>query len=228
MHVKGLIFDLDDTLYLEQEYVLSGFVAVANFLAIKFQLNRDELYQFLEDTFLAQGRGRIFNLLLEKFLSEKNTMELVHRLVGVYRKHLPSIHIEPDILTSLSYLKSKKLKLGLLTDGLPLMQKNKVTSLGLDKVFDSIVYSWEANNPKPSIEGINLILDALRLKAHEAIYIGDNPEHDVTPAKKLGLLSFRVLQGRFQEREDEVGFSADFYASNLQEIFTEINKYVSN
>ena len=39
-----LIFDLDDTLYKEKEFVKSGFKAVSRYLHLKFKLNEKKIF----------------------------------------------------------------------------------------------------------------------------------------------------------------------------------------
>ena len=60
------IFDLDDTLYDERQYVESGLRAVANYVEYKWQVEKiagfDQLISLLD----RNGRGRIFNDYLAK------------------------------------------------------------------------------------------------------------------------------------------------------------------
>ncbi len=59
-----LIFDLDDTLYPELEYVRSGFLAVANELNHLFKWPVTESFNFMLKTLDEKGRGAVFNDLL--------------------------------------------------------------------------------------------------------------------------------------------------------------------
>ena len=85
----GVVFDLDDTLYLEREYVASGFLAVANFAANGNSDKAALFGTFLWETFESGVKGRNFDSLIEHFdLSQRLEVD---QLVSVYRHHHPII-----------------------------------------------------------------------------------------------------------------------------------------
>ncbi|WP_158235996.1 HAD family hydrolase [Hydrogenovibrio sp. SC-1] len=226
--INAVIFDLDDTLYLESEYVLSGFNAVAEYLSVKYGISKYEIYIFLKNQFLTHGREKIFNYLYHYLLAKiipDNEAGLVEELVTVYRNHEPTIVLEKNIVTGLLELRNNyDLKLGLLTDGLPLMQKKKVLALGIEDYFDEIVYSWEIGCPKPHVDGINYLLAKLGTTSKNTIMVGDNPSHDIEPAVTLSMPSIRVLTGRFKCVASNACYGADVELSSMSQVFIEIKK----
>ena len=91
--IKGcsiLVFDLDDTLYPEHEYVRSGFAAVDLWL----KQNRDitGFSELANEQFNSGKRGNIFDIVLDQ-LGCGNPAELVPALVKVYREHDPAIKL---------------------------------------------------------------------------------------------------------------------------------------
>src|SRR5690606_36032131 len=84
---QAIIFDLDDTLYSERSFVLSGFRAVAAHIAEQVSLPSEDVYQQLEKLFRQGVRGNTFDL----WLSEQQLADqiAVHDLVEVYRNHTP-------------------------------------------------------------------------------------------------------------------------------------------
>jgi len=66
MPIRALLFDLDDTLYDEKQFVRSGFKEVAKFIDDKFNINKKIFYKILIDIFNNGSRGNIFNLALER------------------------------------------------------------------------------------------------------------------------------------------------------------------
>jgi putative hydrolase of the HAD superfamily len=62
--MKVYVFDLDDTLYEERTYVVSGFRAVAGFLSDRFGVDFHESLEWMLAELEKAGRGRIFNRLL--------------------------------------------------------------------------------------------------------------------------------------------------------------------
>ena len=65
---KILVFDLDDTLYNEFDFVVSGFFNVSKIINNKFNIKTDVSYKYLLNYFKKYGRVKIF----DKFLNKHN------------------------------------------------------------------------------------------------------------------------------------------------------------
>jgi len=57
--IKAIIFDLDDTLYPEKKFIMSGFRAVAKYLSKKHKLNYNEVFKILKKDFKKRLRKKI-------------------------------------------------------------------------------------------------------------------------------------------------------------------------
>jgi FMN phosphatase YigB (HAD superfamily) len=64
--IKAVLFDLDDVLFDEKEFAIQGFMAVANYLASKYDLNGPEVFRLLRDDFKCGVRKKNFDVLLHK------------------------------------------------------------------------------------------------------------------------------------------------------------------
>lgn len=117
---KGVIFDLDDTLYSEKEYVKSGFKAVSKYLGGKYE---DQLWNYFEE-----GKSAIDELL--RTINREDEKDAV---LAVYRSNKPDIHLYDGVTKIIKELKDKDIKIGIITDGRPEGQKNKIEALGLEK-----------------------------------------------------------------------------------------------
>jgi putative hydrolase of the HAD superfamily len=91
-----------------------------------------------------------------------------------------------DVLPILKELKRQKLTLGLLTnldrDMTPLCRE-----LGLEPYLDFVVTSGEVDSDKPNAPIFLKALERARVKAAEAIHIGDQYKVDVTGARGVGI-----------------------------------------
>ena len=136
--VKAILFDLDDTLYDEKTYVVSGLWAVAEELEVELQTPQDQLAEEMLAILEDDGRGRVFDVLLKRYgaYSKKRVKELV----GVYRAHQPDITLFPDVSRVLGELRERNYLLGLVTNGLCVMQKRKVGALRIKPYMDAVVY----------------------------------------------------------------------------------------
>lgn len=178
---KAVIFDLDDTLYSEKEYVLCGFKAAA--LELK---EIDNAYEELA-AFFEKGMPAIDSLFKKFGLSDTNLKE---KCLSAYRKCKPSLTLYPGAERLLRHLKQRGIKTAILTDGRPEGQRAKIEALGLEKYFDEILITDELGGPifrKPDTIGFEILQRKLGAAFDEMLYVGDNPAKDFIAPLKLGM-----------------------------------------
>jgi len=170
---RAIIFDLDDTLYPERDYVLSGFRAVAAWAEARLAIPAAEGYAALAHLFANGVRGNTFNEWLAIY---QQPVGLVPELVTVYREHAPELHPFPGIPELLDALRLHCL-LGLLA------------ALGLAYRFDAIVFTDEFGRDawKPDPRAFLTIIERLGVHATEAVYVGDNHLKDFLGARRTGM-----------------------------------------
>ena len=220
--MKSVIFDVDNTLYSEMSYVKSGFMEVSKYLSNKYKLDCDMIFKKMIDILDAEGRGKVFNILLDDLnLSEK---ENVLNLVYIYRFHTPNISLYDDVLDTLTRLKEENYKLGIITDGRALVQKNKIDALNLNEIFDVIILTDALGSDfwKPSVVPYQIALDLLNSAPNESCYIGDDSFKDFLGPKSLSMKSIQV---QYEEEIDywkKRGFNQtkpDYTVKSLKDIF---------
>lgn len=185
---KAVIFDLDDTLYPEIDYVKSGFEVVSKYISKKINKDSDQVFNKLLKLF-EEDRKNVFNRLLEQY---DIGQELVKECIKLYRNHYPDIKLNEVIRGLLQLLKENKFKIGIITDGRPEGQWNKIKALGLEKYCDYIIVTDELGGieyRKPCEIPYKKMLQELGIQAKEAIYVGDNPAKDFITANKLGMFT---------------------------------------
>jgi putative hydrolase of the HAD superfamily len=185
-----VVFDLDDTLYLERDFVRSGFAAVGAWLATQHGVRGFEACAWRQ--FEAGRRGDIFDQVLPR-LGVDPERALIRRLVRVYREHRPSIRLEPAAADLIARLNGHCL-LAVLTDGFQDTQRRKIEALALEARCRPIVCTdqWGREHWKPSPKGFQHIQDVLGVAPERCIYIGDNPAKDFRAPKALGWRTLRL------------------------------------
>lgn len=210
--MKAILFDLDDTLYDELTYVISGFGAVAETLARDHGLPPGKAIHTMLDLLMNNGRGRIFDdMLVGINLYSEN---YVQKLIEVYRTHEPVIALWPDVEPVLGQLRQHGLCLGIVTDGLLSMQREKVRALKIKRLVDNIIYTCELGSAfwKPHPAAFTLALSRLGVEPEEALYIGNDPMKDFAGPRLIGMLTAQVLRsGKGYDFSNET----DFYISDL-------------
>lgn len=219
--MKAVLFDLDDTLYSEMEFVKSGFRAVSRYLASRHHLNEDVLFTQMLDILQRDGRGRVFDSLLHSLgLYSEGEVRL---LVYLYRTHRPTIHLYEGALPTLGLLKDRGMLVGILTDGMASIQRRKIATLGLESLFDVIVCTDELGREcwKPSTVPYKIVLNLLHVSPLEAVYVGDDPSKDFIGPNSMGMLTIqvkrRMQQGSVREVIPEAA-GAKFVVEGLEQI----------
>jgi putative hydrolase of the HAD superfamily len=216
--IDALVFDLDDTLYPECDFVASGYQAVAHHVAVRYGCPETEVFSAMMATFKSLGREKVFSMVLDRFL---DTSVSVNELVETYRRHTPVIRLLPDYEDLLERLR-RDFRLGIITDGLPAVQERKVQALHLETLVDKIIYTWEFGPEfeKPNPFCFSLMLDCLRTAPSKSIFIGDNADKDWKGAHSVGMRFVRVLpDNRVEERSDQGrAGTPEFVIKNLNEL----------
>lgn len=191
-NVKGIFFDVDDTLYNERTFVRSGFEAVAAHLQTRFGWDADLLVREMIHSLAEHGRGRIFNTVLGR----RGVVDdaLVQELIGVYRTHKPVIQLFPDVAPVLERLRRRGYKLGLVTDGHYQVQLRKIEALGLLELVDVAIRTDELGPEfwKPHVKPFQRGLQALELQANEVIYVGNDASKDFQAPRQLGMGALHI------------------------------------
>jgi len=188
--IKVVAFDLDDTLYPEREYVLSGFKVVSEL--VKQQLGIEDFYLELVETFNGGERKKTFDTTLKRLEIEYD-LALIQDLVDCYRAHLPDIKPYDDVVPTLQRLKTQHHH-ALITDGHLQAQRNKVRALDLGQFFERIIYTDKYGKDywKPSPFPYQLVMEHFSAEGSECAYIGDNMEKDFIAPNKLGWLTVQI------------------------------------
>ncbi len=103
-------------------------------------------------------------------------------------------------------------KLGIVTNGVPDLQRDKLEGFGLKDRFQAIAVSGELDIGKPQRGIFDHICKELNVEPSRCVMVGDNPERDVAGATNAGMKSVWVERG-FKSRDPQ--HPADLEVSNL-------------
>jgi len=189
---QAVIFDLDDTLYLERDFVFSGFRAVAIWSSEQLGLLAERNLAELTKLFNSGARNNTFDTWLASHGITGGSW--VSQMVQVYREHQPTIAPFREVPLLLADL-GAHYQLGLVSDGYLAVQRRKMIALELDGCFDAVALSdeWGRDAWKPAARPFQEVLARLgSLPAAAAVYIADNPAKDFFGARRAGLASIRL------------------------------------
>lgn len=189
-----LIFDLDDTLYDETSFVISGLGAVARYGEDVFGWDAESSLAFMREVLEREGRGQVFDRWLE--LHGHWSKARVAGCVKIYRHHRPRLELFPAARVVLDQFRGR-VPLYLVTDGHKIVQKNKVDALGLFSAFRRvfITHRFGIHHAKPSTHCFERIRQAEGCSWGDMVYVGDNPSKDFVNLNPPGALTVRVQTG---------------------------------
>jgi len=215
------IFDLDNTLYRESDYlylVLSEYVEkYINDTRILSSINSDLIEQKLDrrkNNLLAN----LFYLALKRYPSDKEHENLFLIYCYLNRQIKTYTHAH-DVL-----LYTKKLGINILaTNGIKKVQENKINNLSLRDAFDYIVILEDKEYQKPNPAKILELINTVNTSSKHITVIGDDPINDINLGKNLNAKTIRIKKGFFK---DETTNLSDYEINELHEIFSILNKEV--
>lgn len=179
-----VVFDLDDTLYPERDYVLSGYYFVSELIG---KLYSKPTYQ----TFIKAFNQKVPDVFSYVIKEHNLPIKIKRDLILAYRYHTPNIKLHEGVISILEQLKNKNIPMYLITDGRGITQRLKISSLGIENYFENFFISEEVGVGKPEPDSFIAIQ---RLHPDESIvYVADNPEKDFIAPKILGWNSIGIL-----------------------------------
>lgn len=197
--IKAVVFDLDDTLIKEVDYIKSGFDVVSTSISKNYDLDKELVLKDMFELF-DESSSYVYNRVLDKNNVLYSKQEIMN-LVEIYRNHTPQIRLSKKVIKVLEELRSKGYKIGVITDGYKESQRKKIEALNLEKHVDKIIVTDELGREywKPHPRSFELMKEKLNVDFNEMVYIGDNPQKDfyinkVYPIKTIRLYSLGIYK----------------------------------
>ena len=164
-----IVFDLDDTLYKEIEYVKSAYIYINKYILSRFGLDFSlKIQEYIDQDI------KFFDCIKLKLHSKHNFS--IEKYLELYRFHYPKISLSKDTSEFLQKIKDKNIGFSIITDGRSISQNNKIEALGLNHLAQNIIISEETGYEKPNINNFKLIEKIYPKK--KLIYIADNTFKD--------------------------------------------------
>ena len=185
--MRCLIFDVDDTLYLERDYVRSGFAAVGDLRRARARHRRPEPACWT--LFESGARGDTFDRALTT-LGLAADVALTAELIDIYRAHAPHILFSPtraraSSAGAASVHRSRHRR----PAGQPARQDR---ALGLDEYVDRAVVTSELGDAASPTRAPSLCSRTTGLADADCAYVADNPAKDFGGPRSLGWRTERI------------------------------------
>ncbi|HEY5706689.1 MAG TPA: HAD family hydrolase [Terrimicrobiaceae bacterium] len=227
MPLRAVLFDLDDTLIVDEAVSREAFEAVARYArdrhgaeAERFARDAAEqaktlwqngschafcrslgisAFECLWGRFEGEGdlsqlrkwassfREQVFDHALRQQMIE--SAEGSRDLAEVFGRERRLLQrLMPDARETLARL-SSKYALGMLTNGAPDLQREKIAASGLESLFKEVVISGVYGIGKPRPEIFLHLTDRLGVSPSDAVMVGNSLERDIAGARNAGITS---------------------------------------
>lgn len=209
--IKAVIFDLDGTLLNSlQDIALS-----MNDVLKELNINTHEIEDY--KNFVGDGALVLVRNALPKDSDEKLINKALKRFKEIYGSNKYEFSRPYDnILEMLHSLEKQNIKLAILSNKPHIFTKAYVKKYFSEISFQEVHGQKESIEKKPSPQGLQNILNALKINTEECLYVGDT-KTDILTAKNAKVKSIGVLWG-FRPKEELEKYHADYIVSQVHDI----------
>ncbi len=195
--MRGIVFDIDDTLYCRQDMLVKAAETVLGVTVPDWREFIRIFYEKSDINMAALESGEISTHDINgwRYNETFRLLGLPYRATDggdaadVYLELQSHMELSQEMMKALdAFASDPGIKLAILTAGESAHQWNKVGMLGLDRWFDrsNIIVTGDTPFSKPDIRLCRMIEDRLGLKPDDLWMIGDNYDKDITAAIDAG------------------------------------------
>ena len=183
---QAFIFELDDVLYPEKDYLFQVYYLFAGLLEYTTLIDARQTTDLMVNTYINEGKEFVFDRLKEKLnIDEKYRNNLKHLMVTA---KLPlKLLLYQNMLNLLQDIVVDRKKIFIVTNGDPAKQLNKIKQTewhGLEQYL--IVYFTDESKPKPDTDAIDMLIKDHNLQRRDIVMI-ENAEIDRLCAESSGI-----------------------------------------
>lgn len=192
--MRLVIFDLDNTLYDENQYFHAVFMEFAKLHKIEEKKALMAINQTLQDQTRLESKDIFQSFLQATPLGFHQTLH--DELYALYTQISCQLHPFKDAISTLSSLQNQKIPFAILTNGSPLAQQNKIKNLKFQNF--PVFYARQKGKEyeKPHAKAFELVLESFSdFEAKDCIFVGDHPKTDILGAKNMGMMALRLKRG---------------------------------
>jgi len=226
--IKGVIFDLDNTLldFMKmKEFAVKA--AIKGMIEAGLKVNEDKSYIEINSIYEEFGweNQKVFDVFLEKSIGHVDNKFLAAGIVAYRRAREANLMAYPNVNKTLLALSKSGIKLGVVSDAPSREAWMRIYYLNLYHYFDVVITFDDSGERKPSPIPFQLALDGMGLRPEETIMIGDWPERDVVGAQQIGM---KTAFARYGDTFGTVNSGADWDLNDIYQLVDIINEHNSS
>ncbi|MGE3853812.1 MAG: TIGR02253 family HAD-type hydrolase [Planctomycetota bacterium] len=213
--LRAIFFDVDDTLYSTSEFANEARRnAVDGMIRAGLRMQRDDALRELHEVIseFSSNYEYHFDKLLARipahyFEGLNPAILIAAAVVGYHETKHTSLYVFEDAIEVLKLLRPiSGLCVGIITAGLRVKQAEKLWRLGVVPYIDprAIFISDQLGVSKPNVKLYQRACADVGVRPNEAMYVGDNPPHDIDPPNAIGMISVHARRSGSHRHERSV------------------------
>lgn len=226
--LKGVIFDLDNTLFDFITMKESAIEAAAwAMIDAGLPLTAEEVRRRIFSVYELEGIEfqHVFDQMLQDVLGRVDPKILAAGIVAYRRVREARLVAYPHTRSTLVALIRRGIKIAVVSDAPSVQAWLRLCYLQIHDLFDTVVTFDDTGEAKPSPKPFNMALKRLRLKPEEALMIGDWVDRDLLGAKNLGMRTVHARYGA-EVVPDGPDPSADVVIDDIGDLVAIVDRWV--
>ncbi len=222
--IQAAIFDLDNTLVdfvAMKEAAIEA--AVLAMIDAGLKMPKEEAKKKIYKIYDQEGieDQRVFDKFLTQELGKIDYRVHAAGIVGYRRAREAALVLYPHVQLTLMELVKRGIRLAVVSDAPRLQAWLRLYQLNLHHMFSIVITFEDTNKKKPAPEPFKMVLQKLRIKAKEAIMVGDWAERDIVGAKLLGMTT---IFARYGDTFGTMHSGADFEIDDIVQVLDIVDK----
>ncbi|MFH1403354.1 MAG: TIGR02253 family HAD-type hydrolase [Candidatus Altiarchaeota archaeon] len=196
--VNAVFFDLDNTLYDTKLQVDSARRnAVKAMIGSGLDVEFADAFKRLNEVVSRHGSNfkNHYDELLKSYGMATEEKIIAAGIVAYHETKKAYLVPYPDTIRTLLRLKELGLKTGVVTDGVPVKQWEKLIMLGLGDFFDVVVVNSEGGRVKPDPTSLIEAAEKVGVDPSECMIVGDRLDRDILAGNRAGFTTVQLVKG---------------------------------
>lgn len=216
--IKGIIFDLDNTLVdfmkMKREAINA---AIHSMIDAGLKLSREQALSRIDAIYKERGIEfqNVFDQLLYEVFQKVDYKILSAGIIAYRRAREAALVPYPHVNITLVELVKRGLKLAVVSDAPGREAWLRLCYLNFHHIFDYVVTFEDTGERKPNPGPFRKALELLKIDPHEAIMVGDWAERDVVGAAAVGMTT---VFARYGDTFGTVASNADYEINDISEL----------
>ena len=209
-----IVFDLDDTLFKEIDFVKSAYIYINSYINSRFNIDLSKSIKKC-----LSGEVNFFDLINSKLHPDQNFP--IEKYLELYRFHYPEIKLSRDTSVFFEKILIHNIDFSIITDGRSISQRNKIKALGLYDLVKNIIISEETGFEKPHLNNFKILNRIYSNK--KLIYIADNTSKDFLAPNSLNWDTICLINNGQNIHPQDFNLNIDYLPKIKVNYLTEIN-----